>query len=137
MPFYISIPGRGNNSFFVDDYRTGCDLESRSPAWNKLDPQARKKLRNECSLIKRAVRLVLMHADSFPLASNNSAQHKKDVFSIARSAEERIRVVLRFDPKSTITHSKLEKQPGLKELEGTLKLPDNTPDGWCKFFKTD
>jgi len=121
-------------AFFVDDCRTGCDLESRSPAWNDLE---RKKLRHKCSLTKRAVRLVLMHADSFPLASNNSAQCKKDVFSTARSAEERIRVVLRFDPKSTITRSKLEKQPGPKKSEGTLKLPDDTPDGWCKFFKTD
>jgi len=75
-------------AFFVDDYRTGYDLESRSPSWNKLDPQARKKLRNKHSLTKRAVRLVLMHVDSFPLDFNNSAQHKKDVFSTARSAEE-------------------------------------------------
>jgi hypothetical protein len=77
-----------------------------------------------------------MHADSFPLPSNNCAQYKRDVFAIARAAEERIRVVLRFDGKSTITRSKLEKQPGLKELETTLKLPDNTPDDWCKFFKS-
>lgn len=124
-------------AFFVDDYRTGYDLESKSPAWNELDPPARKKLRNKYSLIKRAVRLVLMHADSFPLVSNNRAQHKKDVSAMTRAAEERIRIVLRFDPKSTITRSKLEKQPGLKELEGSLKLPDNTPGDWHKFFKTD
>jgi hypothetical protein len=76
-----------------------------------------------------------MHADSFPVNNGNRSQYKKDVFTIAsRAAEEQIRTALGFD-KSTITCHKLEKQPGLKELEKTLKLPDNMPEEVCKFFK--
>jgi len=78
-----------------------------------------------------------MHADSFPPSSTIGAFNKQDVFSIAKSAEDRIRIALRIDPKTTITRSKLEKQSGLKESEATLKLPSNTPAEWLKFFKSD
>jgi hypothetical protein len=80
---------------------------------------------------------VLMHADSFPVNTGNRLQYKKDVFAIARTAEEQIRAALGFDAKTTITRHKLAKQPGLTELEKTLKLPDNIPKDVCKFFKID
>lgn len=124
-------------AFFVDDCRTGCTLETKSPAWNERDFPTKKKLWGQYSLIRRTVRLVLMHADSFPppLSSNtNRAQHKREVFAMAREAEERLRVVLRFDAKAVSTRSKLEKVLGLKETEATLRLPANTPDDWCKFI---
>ena len=38
---------------------------------------------------------------------------------------------------SGICRSKLEKQPGLKDLESKLKLPDNTPEEWRNYFKSD
>ena len=98
--------------------------------------EGKKKLRNQFSLTKRAVRLVLMNADSFPLASSHDGRLlKKDVFAIACAAEERIRSLLRFPAKARITRSTLEKQAGLRELEQTLKLPANTPNDWRKFFK--
>ena len=124
-------------AFFVDDYPVGYILETQSPSWDELDSQGKKKLHNKFSLIKRAVRLVLMHADSFPVDTGNRSQYKKDyVSAIARAAEEQIRAALGFNAtKSTITRHKLEKQPGLKELEQTLKLPDsNTPEDMRKFF---
>lgn len=127
--------------FFAEDYRTGYARETKSPIWREHDERAKKKIHNEYSLVKRVVRLVLMHADSFPQMSNNRPQYKQDVFALARPAEERIREALGFS-EATITRRKLEKQPGLKELEDSLKLPDNmfklpdnTPDDWRKYFK--
>lgn len=64
-------------AFFVDDFCTGHDIESKSPAWTDLDTRTKEKLRRKCSLIKRSVRPVLMHADSFPPASDNRVQHKR------------------------------------------------------------
>ena len=124
-------------AFFVDDYPAGYLLETQSPSWDELDSQGKKKLRNKFSLIKRVVRLVLMHADSFPVNTGNRVQYKKDIFAIARAAEVQIRAALGFDAKTTITRHKLEKQPGLKELEKALKLPDNTPEDMRKFFNTN
>lgn len=121
-------------AFFLDDYRTGYELEQKSFMWNEQDPTTLKKIRNKFSLIKRAVRLTLFHADSFPLFSNNRTQYKKDISVIAKDAEDKIRVCLNFDD-SVITRHKLEKQPGLKDLERRLKLPKNTPSDWEKFFR--
>ena len=72
-----------------------------------------------------------LHADSFPpVSSNNHVEYKKDHHrhTVVKVAEERIRAALVFDLSSTITLSKLEKQSGLRKLEATLKLPDNTPN---------
>lgn len=128
----MCIPDRSHHSFFVDDYRTGYALESKSPSWNELDTQEKKSLRNKFSTIKRAVRIVSLYADSYPLIP------KKDVArEIAAVAEKRLRVALGFDDKTTISIYKLENQlklPGMKELEKSLKLPDNTPEDARKFF---
>jgi len=58
---------------------------------------------------------------------------------IATAAEERIREALSFEDK-TISMHKLEKalkDPNMKELERTLKLPVNTPEDAHKFFESD
>ena len=79
-----------------------------------------------------------MHADSFPVKNTtNRVEYKKDVYSTARAAEDRVRVALRFQDNTVITRRKLEKQPGLKDLELALSLPTNTPDDWRKFFNTN
>ena len=96
-----------------------------------MDPSQKKKLCNRYSLIKRTVRLVLLHSDSYP-----SAPTKNIVLVIAKAAEERIRESLGFDTGVNITMSKLEKQPSLKELEQSLMLPDDTPEQMPKYFNT-
>jgi hypothetical protein len=120
-------------AFFADDYPTGWSLQLKSPSYNELDGPGKKKMKNRFSLIKRAVRLVLGHADSFPVNRGNRSQYKQDAFAIARVAEERIRTALQLD-KSTITINKMEKIPGLSEYEKTLNLPENTPDDMRIFF---
>ena len=125
-------------AFFTKDYRRAYEYEVKSPAWSEYDKSVKTKLKNAFSLIKRVVRLVLMNADSFPETNANAAtsraEYKKDVYGLARAAEDRIRVALRFDDKSVITRRKLERQPGLSDLEKALSLPSNTPDHWRKFF---
>ena len=65
----------------------------KSAAWFDYDKTKKTKLKNVFSLIKRVVQLVLMHANSFPMKHNTTdqAEYKKDVYSIARAAEDRIR----------------------------------------------
>ena len=109
----------------------------KSPAYNEKDPSAKKKIRNSYSLIKRSVQLVLMHCPSFPDLFVPPSQLQKDIYAMARAAEETIRVALRFDEKSPITRRKLERQSGLKELEQQLRLPTNTPDDWRKYFNQE
>ncbi|KAG7356501.1 hypothetical protein IV203_001187 [Nitzschia inconspicua] len=145
--FSISSKGLPKNAslsevttaFFADDYMTGYLLDTKSPSWNELDAQEKKSLRSKFSCIKRAVRIVLQHADSFPLKSNNPVQYKDLIRGIATKAEEKIRENLGFDSK-TITIYKVEKQltlPRMKGLEKSLNLPDNTPDDMRKFFNSN
>jgi hypothetical protein len=109
----------------------------KNPSWDELDSQQKKSLRSKFGSIKRAVRIVLGHADSFPLMPNNPSQYKSIVQEIATAAEKRIRDALGFDDNTIISIYKLEKQlklPAMKELEKSLSLPDNTPDDMRKFF---
>ena len=50
-----------------------------------------------------------------------------------RMTSERTRNTLGFNDDENITPYKLEKKP-MKDLEKTLKLPDDTPDEMRKFF---
>ena len=122
-------------AFFVDDYRGGFAKDKASPDWND-NPVEKKRLRNLFANIKRAVRLVLMHADSYPSASN-PVDYKESLRRIATAAEERIRSDFEFGPNAVISVYKLAKHPKTKELEKTLSLPANTPDDICKFFKVE
>ena len=72
--------------------------------------------------------------------TNNPTQYKDIVRGIATKAEERIREALTFNSNTTITVHKLEKElkhPVAKELSKTLSLPDNTPDDYRKFIKSE
>jgi len=91
--------------------------------WKDMEPQEKKSIRNKFGSVKRAVKMVLMHADSYPLMPEDRSKHK----------------ALGFEDK-TISMCKLEKalkDPNMKELERTLKLPTNTPEDARKFFKSD
>ena len=55
-----------------------------------------------------------MHSDSYPVKPTGPSQNFKNVvLVIAKAAEERIREALQFDGSMSL--SRLEKQPGLKE----------------------
>ena len=122
-------------AFFADDYVTRYTLDTKSPSWNEKDDREKKSLRNKFSLLKRAVRLVLLHSDSFPIKPKNPTRYKEMIREIATKAEERIRRALAFDDSAKITIYKIEKQLKLaKDLETSQQLPDNTPDEYRKFF---
>ena len=89
-------------SFFVDNYPAGFKKDKDSDSWNDLDPTERKRLRNHFAAIKRAVRMVLMHADSYPTIPDD----KESIRRLATAAVERIRNELEFGNK-TITYYKL------------------------------
>ena len=125
-------------AFFVDDYPGGYKKDINSPYWEELDSQERKSLRNKFSTVKRAVRMVLLHADSYPLMPENPSQYKNVIRDIATTAEARIRETMGFDDKTIISRHKLEKQlklPEVKKHEKTLKLPEDTPEDIRNFFK--
>ena len=123
-------------AFFVDNYETGFILDKKSDMWGDLDLSERKRLRNLFFTIKRAVRMVLMHADAYPEKPECITDYKEVVRKIAQPAEERIRNELGFG-KKTISIYKLTSHPSIKTLEKSLKLPENTPEHANKFFKID
>jgi hypothetical protein len=124
-------------AFFADDFRGGYALDQRHESWNALDPQEKKSLTNKFTTIKRAVKIVLMHADDFPLMPTNPLQYKEEIRRIATAAEDRVRKDFDFGDK-VITPNKLQRQlkdvPRFRETEMKGKLPDNTPEDWRRFF---
>ena len=54
-------------AFFVDNCQTGFELDKRSDLSNEMVQPERKKLWNFFGTIKRAVKILLFHCDSFPL----------------------------------------------------------------------
>jgi len=139
LPKYASLADV-TTAFFVDDYRAGYAFDTKSQSWNELDSQGKKSLRNKFATIKRAVRMVLLHADCYPVVDENHPSQYKDVIKgIVTPAEKRLREALGFDDDKTLSIYKLEKelkQPAAKELGKSLKLPDNTPDDARKFFNS-
>jgi len=123
-------------AFFFDNHPVGWKLDKESDSWSDVDISERKRLRNHFSAIKRAVRMVLMHADSYPSIPNDPLQYKESIRRIATAAEERIRNDLCFGNR-IITIYKLNGHSEMKNLEKSLKLPENTPEEACKFFKSD
>lgn len=116
--------------FFVDDCAAGFDSDKRSDSWKDLDKQEKKSVRDHFQSIKRAVRMVPMHADSFP---DPSTQLKERLRLMATSAEERTHNDLGFGNRRITVHT-LTQHPDIKTLENTLKLPDNAPEEMRKFF---
>jgi hypothetical protein len=124
-------------AFFADNYPAGFALDMKSDSWKDLDQKERKKLRNRFQIIKRAVRMVLMHADSYPLPPEDPSQYKEVIRGIATQAEERIRNEFCFAKKTKISIHTLTTHLEMKTFEKTLKLPENTPEEARKFFKSD
>jgi hypothetical protein len=138
LPKYASLSDV-TTAFFVDNYCAGYAMDTKSPPCNELDSQQKKSLRNKFGSIKHAVRMVLMHADAYPVMPNNPSEYKGVIHAIATAAEKRILDAFGLEDK-TISIYKLEKQlklPAMKELEKSLRLPDNTPDDMRKFFKKE
>jgi len=117
--------------FFTENFHVGMELDKQSPSWNdpdQWDKQRKQKLSNKLSTIKRAVRMMLMHADAYPTGS-------KDVIrSVATAAEKKLTTNLGLETK-TISIYNLERQlsvASVKEYENSLtlpyELPANTPD---------
>lgn len=119
--------------FFVDKHPAGLILDMKSDSWKDLDSTEKKRLRNLFNSTKRAVRMVLMHADSFPPTPDK--QFKETLRRTATAAEERIRNDFGFGDK-TISIWKLADHPMTKTLEKTLELPENTPEDIRKIFTT-
>ena len=113
--------------FFVDNFSAGMALEQKSDSWKDLSEKERKRYRNVFSSVKRAVRMVLMHADSYPPLSSDKNQFKLSLQKVATTAEERIRNDFDFGDK-VITVYKLAAHKKTKELERILHLPSNTPE---------
>lgn len=74
IKFSISSKGLTNQrsvvdvtiAFFVDNYPAGFTLDKESESWKDQDASERKRLRNHFAAVKRAVRMILMHLDSYP-----------------------------------------------------------------------
>ena len=118
--------------FFTQKYAAGFALDKERESWNALGKDHRKSLSNKFTAIKCAVRMVLMHADSFPTSPD-----KNSIERIAKAAEERIRNDFEFKKNETITVCKIQKHEKTKELQPILELPANTPEDVKKFFNSD
>ena len=92
-------------------------------------------MKNKFASVKRAVRFVLMHVDSFPKMSEDQSQHKEDLKRTGALAEERIQNALGFGDSNMIIKDALPSAPEFKVLEKTLKLPVDAPEEVKKFFK--
>jgi hypothetical protein len=65
-------------SFFSEDYRAGFELDKKSEAWKEdMGVPERKRYKNLFAKIKRAIRMVLMHADKFPLIPDDPSKYKE------------------------------------------------------------
>ena len=52
--------------FFVDNYPVGFRMDKECDTWKDLDAQDRRRLRDLFHIVKRGVRAMLMHADTYP-----------------------------------------------------------------------
>lgn len=142
--FSITSKGLTNNmsltdvtvAFFVDDYPAGFALDKDSDSWSDIGSTEKKRLRNHFFIIKRAAKMVLMHAQSYPLIPEDPSKYKEVIRRIATAAEECTRNDFEFGNKKISIHT-LTNHPATKTLEKTLKLPDNTPEAMRRFFKSD
>ncbi|CAB9519414.1 hypothetical protein SEMRO_1015_G231490.1 [Seminavis robusta] len=118
--------------FFVDNYPAGFALDKESDLWKDLGKDQHKKLCNQFAAIKCAVRMMLMHADSFPLNPD-----KCSIESMAKLAEEKIQNDFGFTKTETITVYKVQKHSKTKQLQVTLKFPASTTELVRNYFKNE
>lgn len=121
-------------AFFVEDYINGYEREKRLWDREKKDERDKKSIRRKFSIIKKAVRVVLLHAASFPLQPKPPGNYRRHVQTIAEAAEESIRKSLNVD-KNRLTVYTLEKLLKDSPLDPNLQLPTNTPSDMVTYFK--
>ncbi|CAB9531278.1 unknown protein [Seminavis robusta] len=108
--------------FFSDDFPAGMALEQRSDSWKDMDEKEKKSHRNRYSSIKRAVRMVVMHMDSFPLVSDRD--FKSTLRHVVSKAIERLRTNYKISEDKTITvHTIASNSQQTPTLEKTMNLP--------------
>jgi len=78
-------------AFFANNCHAGHVLDAKSASCDELDPQGKKSLRNKFATVKRAMRMVLLHADSHPSKPKSPPHHKDLIRGIATTAEKRLR----------------------------------------------
>ena len=67
-------------------------LDKTSDSWkDDMDPLEKKCHKNKFANIQRALSMVLMHTDSYPLIPEDPSQYKEFLRRTATVAEERIR----------------------------------------------
>lgn len=117
-------------AFFMEDHPAGYELDKKSLAWKDMDERVKKTLKNRFGSIKRAVKVILAHSDSYPTTTD-----RESIRRIAALAEERLRAI--FKEKALTIHKleKLLRQPEFKLMEKSLELPLDTPVEMKKFFK--
>ena len=76
-------------AFFVDNYPVGFRIDKECDIWKDLETQERRRLRDLFRVIKRVVRVMLMHADKYPAEANNPLEYKTLVRKIAVDAQDR------------------------------------------------
>jgi len=123
-------------AFFVDDFKAGYELDTKSQAYKEMPQAEKKKFRNKFSTIKKAVKAVLVCAESYPNPdeSEDPLHCKEKVRRIASVGEERMRNDFEEFKDTNISMYKLEKVI-TKEIEKSWILPKDTPEEARKFFK--
>lgn len=119
--------------FFVDDF-PGVISEQRSDSWkDELSDKEKKSLRNRHSSVKRAVRMAMMHTESFPSQSDRRLKHS--LRKVTEKAVEKLRSNCRLPEDETITaHTAANDSGQTSGCEMTVKLPANLPVSWCEAF---
>ena len=80
--------------------RTKKDLD-----WVKLKPKERKRLTNLFCSAKKAARMVLMHATSYPIFDSDAVTYKKQILEIAVEAVDRIQNEYEIGQKVITMHT--------------------------------
>jgi len=114
-------------------------LDAKSLSWNDLNSQEKKSIRSKFYTMKRAAKLILMFADSYPSMPEDPTRHKEVVRRVATSACERLQDAM-GKKKKTITAGRLEKPLAKEEnknIEKNGKLPGNAPEDAQRFFESD
>jgi hypothetical protein len=144
-------------AFFVDNYRSAYELDKNNPLPDSNKAQLRKKF----SKFKRAVKVMLFHADSYPLIpQDDPSLYKEVVRRVATSAYECLQAVLhekekdrmqsvlgemnasasvdyilKDKKKKVLTVDRLENfLADYRDIENEGKFPDNTPGDSQRFF---
>ena len=128
--------------FFVDNHIAGFVFDKESESWKDLGKDQRRKLSNQFAATKCAVRMVLMHADSFPTSLDKKSNER--MAKRQRNASEMTLNLTRTRP-SPFARCKSTKRPGnfrlswsfqqmlQKMFEGSSKVESNSQFGHQSF----